>query len=676
MRPYLAWMVLLLLAAAALRFASLPTVPPGLTHDEADHGLSAWGVVQGVRPIYFTVGYGREPLYDYATAGLMTFLGPTYLAGRLTSVYFSLILIAAMAAWTRRAFGSRVALLTAAGLSLGFWPLMAARQGLRSLTQPVMLVLALWSYWAMVLVPWTRGKARPQGVRTWFPFLLLTLFLGLSFYTYIPARIMWLLFPASLLRLWLGRGRLPRWLVGGTVGMLAGAAAIGWPLFHYLQQNPDAETRISQLRGPLTQAFQGEFDPLVSNVVGSLRLFTFTGDSAWRYNIAGQPWLNPIMGTLFYAGLLLLVSSLLKGVSLKKTNHNAHEYTRPRLYLHSLGPFLVLLWLFLGLLPVLITGPELSSTQAIAMQPVLYLFPAFALYCLRQWGPRKWWPLWTGLVILLYAALLVGTVRDYFYTWANHPEVRVQYESNLVETIGYINQSDVMDAAISTTTPGPFHSPAIALLLLTQEQTVLRWFNGTASLLIPQGEEVFVTFSGFAPLHPTLTRYFAAASPPLTLPLRPDDRDRPIIVYKVNGPQIISQWADQFTPAEGTLGDVVRLRGYALHPPRPEPGVTLQVVTWWEILAPTTELIFFTHLAVENAPPAAQDDRLDVPSPTWVAGDMFLQVHTFILPEQYMSYPLVVGAYAAAPPHTRLPVTVQGGGEGDTIPLTFWSELP
>lgn len=118
---YLAWMLLALLTAVSLRLIALSTTPPGLTHDEADHGLTAWSIVNGARALYFTIGYGREPLYDYATAVLMRFLGPTYLAGRVTAVYFSLILIAGMAAWVRRAFDWQTAVLAAAGLAVSFW---------------------------------------------------------------------------------------------------------------------------------------------------------------------------------------------------------------------------------------------------------------------------------------------------------------------------------------------------------------------------------------------------------------------------------------------------------------------------------------------------------------------------------------------------------------------------
>ena len=101
------WITLILLVAAALRLFALAnnppemtgippgmtSIPPGMTHDEADHGLTAWEIVNGARALYFTVGYGREPLYDYATALLMAGTGPTILAARLTSVYFSLLLL-------------------------------------------------------------------------------------------------------------------------------------------------------------------------------------------------------------------------------------------------------------------------------------------------------------------------------------------------------------------------------------------------------------------------------------------------------------------------------------------------------------------------------------------------------------------------------------------------------
>ena len=244
------WLILVvLLAAALLRLAAINDLPPGLTHDEADHGIDAWGVVNGIRPIYFTVGFGREPLYDYSTAVLMSFLGPSHLAGRLASVFISLIFIAATYAWVRQAFNGRIALLTAAGLAVGFWPLMTSRQALRSITLVAVLSLAAYFFWRGV------GKVQQQieigdGVKRFAKslyimrlgpilyFLAAGFFLGLSFYTYIPARVLWLAFPALLLfLLFIGRSLLARvwWQVGG---MLIVAALIGLPLFQFLASNP------------------------------------------------------------------------------------------------------------------------------------------------------------------------------------------------------------------------------------------------------------------------------------------------------------------------------------------------------------------------------------------------------------------------------------------------------
>ena len=193
-KRYQGWLWLMLLIAVFLRLHQLPHVPPGLTHDEADHGLSAWGVVQGERPLYFTVGYGREPLYDYSSAFLMQFLGPTYLANRLTAVFFGLIMLVGMLTWSQKAFDKPTALLTGAGLAVSFWPVMASRQALRSITLPALFVLVV------LLFCWPSAKTGAMGTlvggdlfwRSGFGF-------GATFYTYIPARVMWLLFPLTLL---------------------------------------------------------------------------------------------------------------------------------------------------------------------------------------------------------------------------------------------------------------------------------------------------------------------------------------------------------------------------------------------------------------------------------------------------------------------------------------------
>ena len=317
------WLLLILLTAVTLRLTQITTIPPGLTHDEADHAITAVSILNGSREIYFTVGHGREPLFDYATAGLMGLVGQTSWALRGTAVGFSLLMIVGMAVWVRRAFNSRVALFTAAGLAVGFWPVMAGRQGLRSLTLPALFILALYFYWRGIQeqeIDSSEFKRENKDAANYslftshfFHFLLAGIFLGLTFYTYIPARGMWLLFPALL---FLGGLIERRWLKRvwpGTAAVLLIAGGIAAPLFAYLRANPEAEIRIGELSEPLTAVLQGDFSLLWHNIREGLAIFTVAGDMTWRYNIPGRPLLGPLLGLLFYGGYCWLCGEWCRG---------------------------------------------------------------------------------------------------------------------------------------------------------------------------------------------------------------------------------------------------------------------------------------------------------------------------------------------------------------------------
>ena len=106
-----------------LRFWRLDSVPPGLTHDEAGHGQDAVAILHGARPIYESVGYGREPLYDYLIAGLMVLLGPTSATLRLSSVLLGVVTLLATYAWARTAFDGPTALATVVLQAASFWSL-------------------------------------------------------------------------------------------------------------------------------------------------------------------------------------------------------------------------------------------------------------------------------------------------------------------------------------------------------------------------------------------------------------------------------------------------------------------------------------------------------------------------------------------------------------------------
>lgn len=617
-RQFMGWMLLVLLAAAALRLWSLTAVPPGLTHDEADHGITAVSILQGSREIYFAIANGREPLYDYLTAGVMLGVGQTFLAGRLVAVWASLLMLAGMAAWVRRAFDWQTAVLTAAGLAVGFWPLMAARQSLRSILLPTLLVWALVFFWQGV-------RRRAVGRTAVAAFAAAGVLLGLSFYTYIPARALWLLFPLAWGYLWWAQRPLARQTWRGVLMVLGMAALLAWPLLAYLRAHPEAETRIREL--VVTDGAQ-----LWQNVVGGLGIIPFVGDDFWRYTIPGRPLLPPVWALMFVVGLVWALWLA----------------WQQRARLQGAAAFVACCWLVLGLAPVLMTGPHLSSTQAMGMQPVLYLFPALAL---RQVGVASGrWPgvggKWVYVVGvgLLFVGTAVQTARDYFGVWANAPEVRVQYEAAMAQVMAYLNEQPAA-AAISTITPGMYHTPALAQMLLTNEAVQPRWFDGRSSLLLPHERESVVVFSGFAPLAEELRPY---AHFPLrtTLPQPETDLDRPLTVNEVDG--VAWQAAHQpDTPLAVRFGEAAELVGYDGLATAVAPGDTVQLVTWWRLGQAQPGLRLFTHITQPDGTPFAQADGLGAPSELWVGGDWLLQLHEVVVPlgTAAGTYPVRIGLY-------------------------------
>ncbi|HET6443028.1 MAG TPA: glycosyltransferase family 39 protein [candidate division Zixibacteria bacterium] len=666
------WLVLILLVAAFLRLAALDEIPPGLTHDEADHGLDAWGVVNGVRPLYFTVGYGREPLFDYSTAGLMTFLGPSFMAGRLAAAFFSLILVAGTYAWIRRSFNGRVALLAAAGVAVSFWAVMTGRQALRSVTFPALFALAAYFYWT-ALSNSGRGrysgqdsKSRSLDLRSpTSSFLIAGIILGITFYAYLPARIMWVIFPAHLFFVLLFNRPLFSKTWRGTVLMLVAAILIAAPLFIFLATNPGAEVRLDQLSGPLEAATRGDFEQLLANAAGSLKLFMVEGDILSRYNIPGRPFLSIPMAVLFIIGLIIAAWWVITGIK------NRHLIGR------ASPAFFALIWLVVGLSPALITGPDASTTRVIGMLPVLYLFPAIPLAGLldSELIPRR---ISSGLVIALFAIVFTLTVRDYFAIWANDPEVRVQYETSLVSALRYLDAEAEGPAAISNTTPDRYHSPSVALLTVENPDLSLRWFNGHHSLIAPEGDEGITIFTGFAPLNPDLEPYFAAELREV-IPLRTTDIDRPVLVYSTDGPSMADTWQDEFqdeiiSPSESTtpvlFGEAAEFLGYDLQTQSPTPGSEVRLATLWRVRQPLENAVLFTQVIGQDGLPIAQADRLDVPGYYWHPGDVFIQLHRFQLPEstQPGEYTMIVGLYTR-PDLVRQPVIVGGSIAGDYVQL-------
>jgi 4-amino-4-deoxy-L-arabinose transferase-like glycosyltransferase len=654
--------IAILLLAALLRLYRLDAIPPGLTHDEASNGHDAAAVLGGVRPIYFTIGYGHEPLYTYSVALTMLLLGPTATALRLTTVAWGLALILLTYEFTRRLFGSPPALLAAAWMAVSFWCIMTSRVGLRAVTLAVIFTASALCFW----LGFSASGNKPR--RRWVWYVLSGVFLGVSIYTYMASRAMpfvYVLLLVYLAVLCLAglRRPFPNWQWQGIVVLLLIAGLVAVPLIHFLVTHPEAEQRIEQLSEPLERAAQGDFSGLWRNVTRTLRTFTLRGDPMWRYNVAGRPLLDPASGLLFYVGIL---------ISLWRWRDPRYAF--------------LLLWLIAGVGPALLAGPDATVLRTIAAQPAIFILVALALTAVLQFlsdRAARWGQI-TGMggVVVIVAIIGLGAARDYFDVWGQHREVRVTYYHALAQQAHYLDtQPEDGIVALSSIYPGRFHDPYPMEIALRRDDLSLRWFDGRFALVFPNGGEARVIIPTIASLDAALEPTFAAHTSHLhTETFRPDDLIPRFDVYRLDTDAALAAFLatashDVVSPPFAlpvNVGDVVELIGYDLRTPIVEPGETVELLTAWRVRAPfASEAIFFTHLLDPDNHVVGQVDRLDVPSYHWQSGDAFIQLHRF--PVDAAAPPGIcqseVGIYTQENP-TRLPILVDGAAVDNRILLS------
>ncbi|MCB8922629.1 MAG: glycosyltransferase family 39 protein [Ardenticatenaceae bacterium] len=163
-------LLLILLLAAALRLVGLNNLsPPGIEHDEVANWLIDRSILAGEHAIYFTRAYGHEAGFHYLQAGFVALLGDNVLALRLPAVFAGLLLVAVSYVLTRRLFGRREALISAAILAILFWPTFYSRLALRAITLPVLSGLSAYFWWTA----WERGGEQSPRHPVTLSFLLL-----------------------------------------------------------------------------------------------------------------------------------------------------------------------------------------------------------------------------------------------------------------------------------------------------------------------------------------------------------------------------------------------------------------------------------------------------------------------------------------------------------------------
>jgi 4-amino-4-deoxy-L-arabinose transferase-like glycosyltransferase len=397
-----AFLLLVIVAAAGLRFWQLGDIPPGLYRDEATNGLDAQDVLAGRRgeqsPFYFEANNGREPAYVYLTAAFIGFLGNTVLAVRLSAAAIGTLTTWFTYKLAETWFDRRVGILSAIMWAITVWPLHLSRIGLRPILLPLVLALTFW----LATLAYRRTRDGLPATRLW---LLSGLVYGAGFYTYLAIRFTPLLF--ILLLIYLRLTNRHRGLWPGLGWALLGMAAAVAPLVALAWTQPELILgRLGQVTVLNPNVAEGSLPSVLwSQIWSALGLFLVKGDAILRHNPPGRPVFDLFMLVPFIIGLVWC----------------ARNWRRP-------PAATVLLWTVVMLGPTILAEDSPHFLRAVGVLPAVVMIPALGLSQLWVWSklPSRLGPV---LVAGLLAASLAATVKDYFLDFGRRQTTAYWFEA-------------------------------------------------------------------------------------------------------------------------------------------------------------------------------------------------------------------------------------------------------
>lgn len=443
-------MLLAVAVAALFRFWRLGSWPPGLYRDEAYYALDALDVLAGKLAVFFPANNGREPIFIYLVAASIALFGATALAGRLVAATAGALATIPTYLLANAWFGRLAGLLAAFLWAITFWSVHLGRIGMRVGLLPPALALAFWAG--------TRAY-RDGRAGSWF---LAGLLYGLTFYTYLAARVTPLLMALLVAYLLLTGRRKPLWSDGRVLWAVLAAALVVAPLGVVALGDP----ALILGRAGQVSVFNPEVNggDLIGTLAGqtgrALGMFIWRGDPILRHNAllsydailpqdgpAGRPVFDWLMAGPFLIGVLWCLR---------------HWRRAPAMAL--------LLWQLVMLLPTILAEDTPHFLRSAGLLPGTVFLPAIGLAAIWNWGraPRL---LRQGTVVLLLAGSAFLTIRDYS-VYARQPDV------------GYLFETAAADLARSATA-----EPAATTVYLDR-----RFVDGWPSVLYLLGDRPVTLF--------------------------------------------------------------------------------------------------------------------------------------------------------------------------------------
>ncbi|MCW5848666.1 MAG: glycosyltransferase family 39 protein [Anaerolineae bacterium] len=503
LRVNLDWTRLALLGilgvGAFFLFYRLASVPAETTSDHAEKLYDVYDILRGQYPVFMSRNTGREPLYFYWIAWLVsTFnLTPNHLALKLSGSLISLATIPLAYLLGREVGGKGVGLLTAFFLAISKWFVSITRVGLRVPSSPFLATPALF---------FTFRALRLNRRNDW---LLAGLCIGLGLMTYTPSRmiplivvmliglrLLWdvLTMPGGIRAAWrylryqLGQAGVPGLRRSAALGIVADAPApsdetvvappAASPVWDPAQPVPPTLTRafwtnvvlmvavavvafMPLVRFSIEQRDQFWFrsitrasaretgqtfnavERFLGNLWNAALQFNYRGDNVWVNTVPYDPQLDPVSGALFVLGFVYVLLALIGMLRWSKGRQvgifGERSFTAAALLITL--PMLLMPSILALAFPI--ENP--SVFRAANAPPVVMIFVALPLVLIVR-RLREALGNWGGIAAagLVAAVLLAATVmnyRTYFETYDYQLRRTAQNASEIADVLGGFTKS-------------------------------------------------------------------------------------------------------------------------------------------------------------------------------------------------------------------------------------------
>lgn len=403
-------LILLLCFAFFLRVYHIDSLPIGLYPDEAANGVDAIHALETQHfELFYPANYGREGLFINLQALSIWLIGNTILGLKLFSVIFGTLTVLGLFLLGRELFHRTSAgFIASFMLATSYWAINFSRIGFRAIMTSLLLSFSFYFFF--------RGL-RTQKIRD---FLIAGLIFGLGVHTYIAFRvtpfILILLLPALMLSY---EHFLRRFWKHGLAFILGAFITASPMLYHFFVSHPeDFESRSSHISVFSPSVNHGNLPAtLLRTFSTSLIKYNFFGDQNRRHNYPPYSILDPIVGTFFLTGFVLILSQTIR-LLYRRLRYADRDF---RLIINT---FLFASF-FTMLAPEFLTDEGLPhALRSIGTQVPVFLFASVPVVWLIQKASHSRYGLRIAitsfLVLSLSASAFFNSVR-YFVFFASDP---------------------------------------------------------------------------------------------------------------------------------------------------------------------------------------------------------------------------------------------------------------